>query len=162
MKRSWRRSAAVGRPSTTPTGNGYLADSGILVRDLRGDHRASDLLSHLYTSAPLAVSTMTAFEVIRGCRSERQEAQTLGLLQVFDIVDVDFEVARTGAELMRAHPRVLSSTQSVPDALIAATAIVRGLTLITLNRRQFARLKHPDLDLVLLNQDAADWVADVS
>ena len=53
------------------------------------------------------------------------------------ILDVDLETAEICASLMAPKPR------PEVDALIAATAIVRGLTLVTRNERDFAGLPVP-------------------
>jgi predicted nucleic acid-binding protein len=63
---------------------------------------------------------------------------------------------------MRDHPSILHGSASVPDAMIAGTAVAYGARFITLNTRQFSAIKHPDLDLVLLDQRADDWIAAVS
>jgi predicted nucleic acid-binding protein len=63
---------------------------------------------------------------------------------------------------MRGHPGILHGSQSIPDAMIAGTAMAYRARFVTLNTRQFSAVQHPDLDLVLLDQNAGDWVAVVS
>jgi predicted nucleic acid-binding protein len=57
---------------------------------------------------------------------------------------------------------VLSGDRAAADAIIAATAAETSARLITLNTRQFARVHHPGLDILLVDQNSPDWVAAVS
>jgi len=56
-------------------------------------------------------------------------------LSVFDLVSVDGFIAEAGGLYRRDYFK--SHGVSLADALIAATASVRGATLVTLNRKHF-------------------------
>jgi predicted nucleic acid-binding protein len=60
---------------------------------------------------------------------------------------------------MRDWSGIFSSERAVPDAVIAATAMTVPATLVTLNTRQFSQLRIPGLQLMLIDQQAADWTA---
>lgn len=76
--------------------------------------------------------------------------------------DLAYDSALVAADLMRTQSGVFSGEKSIPDALIAATAVVDGAALVTLNTRQFSRVQAPGLELLLVDQDSPDWVAAVS
>jgi predicted nucleic acid-binding protein len=139
----------------------YLLDSGVLIRALRGDIRADQLLNHLSQIGTVMISSMTVLEVLRGCRSANQESAAASILAKPDIVDLNYSVAELSAELLRSWAGVFSTEKAVPDAIIAATAMAVSSTLATLNTRQFSHLSIPGLDLLLIDQDAADWTASV-
>lgn len=91
------------------------------------------------------LSALTVFELERGAMlvSRRDPAQGAvlrnwidgNLMKAFEgrIVPVDADVARKGAALCVPDPRPL------PDALIAATAFVHGMTVVTRNIADFAQ-----------------------
>jgi tRNA(fMet)-specific endonuclease VapC len=112
---------------------GYLLDSGIIIRHLRGNSQAVQLLRELGRRARLGVSVITHLEVYAGMLP-REEYQTRKLLSRFMAFEVDRATAERAGELVR---RYHDRGASMPDAIIAATALRHGLTLITLNPKHF-------------------------
>jgi predicted nucleic acid-binding protein len=140
----------------------YLLDSGVLIRDLRHDVRAGRLLNHLLHSGALIASVVTVFEIFRGCRNHFEEDEAHLVFERITPVPQTYACAIAAAHLMRGHPGILHGSASVPDAMIAGSAMAYGARFVTLNKRQFSAVQHPDLDLVLLDQSAADWIAAIS
>jgi predicted nucleic acid-binding protein len=139
----------------------FLIDSGILMRHLRRDRRASRLLDHLRDLGALKASVVSVFEVYRGVRSEREEGAAHHLFSQVAGQSVDVETARIAAEIARGHRGILLADRAIADALIAGTAMILGDALVTLNTRQFSKLQVPGLDLLLIDQQAADWTTAV-
>jgi predicted nucleic acid-binding protein len=137
----------------------HLVDTGLLIRTLRGDARANILLNHLALGGRVLVSAVTVVEVLRGSRNAGQEEAARTILGKADVVDLDYGTAETAAKLLRDWGGILSSERALADAIIAATAMAVPATLVTLNTRQFSRLPVPGLDLMLIDQQAADWTA---
>jgi predicted nucleic acid-binding protein len=79
----------------------------------------------------LAYSVITRAELLAGSDSE-DEANVRRLLAGMDEISVDRRVADRAGHLRRQLPRLC-----MPDALIAATALVHSLTLHTKNVRDF-------------------------
>ncbi len=46
--------------------------------------------------------------------------------------------------------------------MIAGTAMVAGATLVTFNTRQFAQVSVHDLATLIIDQESADWVTQVT
>jgi predicted nucleic acid-binding protein len=100
----------------------------------------------------LTISAMTVVEVVSGLRMKRREeriSEFLATLQVIDVRDLDGEVAavagRMYGDLERAATRVGRA-----DPIIAATAVVHGLVLVTGNTRHFQQIRDvnwPTLEL---------------
>jgi len=144
-----------------PTRTSYLIDTGIIIRQLRGDTRAGELLNALSASGEIATAAVTAFEIYRGCRSQSDERAASALFDLIPVIELTHEIARAGGAIMRAYPGVFSSDRAAIDALIAGTAIVAEAALVTLNAKQFARTRIVGLDALVLSQDSPDWISAV-
>ena len=138
--------------------NRFLLDSGLLIRLLRRDQRAADLIAHLASIGRVATSVVVVLEVLRGCRSIREESAAEALFGQVDVVELTYDLAVATGRVLREWPGVFSSDRAVPDAIITASAIAASATLVTLNTRQFSRLSIPELELVLIDQQAEDWI----
>ncbi len=100
-----------------------LVDTDILVDHLRGARRFEP-------TGPVHVSVVTRAELFAGHATDERRVSIL--LGPFLEHPVDAAIAERAGRLRRVHGLRL------PDALIAATALVNGLTLVTRNVRDFA------------------------
>ncbi|MGC1183714.1 MAG: type II toxin-antitoxin system VapC family toxin [Candidatus Dormiibacterota bacterium] len=113
-----------------------LVDSDVLISHLRGVGAARDwLLNARRDRGRLAASVVSVVEVGGGMHSG-ERAEVTRLLASLQIWPVDERVAWSAAELMRAH-RAAHSGIGLGDYLVAATALVGGMELATLNVRHF-------------------------
>ena len=139
-----------------PTGDAivsFLVDTDICSAYLKGDHRVwQRFMQH---GGRLSVSVITAGELftwaLRAKVSPKRLESLVDLLDDVTILDVTASVARKFGEMRAA---LLDTGQGTPemDLLIAATAIVHNLTLVTHNVQDFENL--PGLTVVdwLVNQ----------
>ncbi len=134
-----------------------VLDTGLIIRELRGDARAVRLFDALARRYILCVSVITVFEIIRGCRSPEQENRAQEGFARFYPLRVDYDTALEAGSLIRVNTGVFSSERAGADSLIAACASGSRASLATLNTRQFSKLRWPGLNLILVEQDAADW-----
>lgn len=112
--------------------SGYSLDANILI-DALWDHRpAQDEIRRVVSSgARLAISRVAWIEVLsKGGDVVVRDA--LRFLGQFGLDEIDEETALRAASLRRERPRL-----KAPDALILASAQVRGRVLITRNTRDF-------------------------
>lgn len=126
----------------------YLFDSGILILHLRNQPGYPELTSHLLDEASIYISAMTHLEIVRGMR-DRENAKTFNLLESFDTIPVTGEIADLAGELIRIW-RKRGVTLGDVNAVIAASALQDGLTLVTTNARHF-----PMPELAVLQADEA-------
>lgn len=108
------------------SGTGLLLDTDVLVDSFRGDRRL------VVGSEPLSYSVVTLCELFAGAAVD--ETLVIVTLGPFRPLDVDRRIAEEGGRIRR------ETGLRTPDALIAATARVHGLELVTRNRRDFDRV----------------------
>ena len=116
-------------------------DSDILIWHLRGDERARSLLKSLRTDSAqmLCLGALQRAEVLFFAK-QGEVRSTRMLLSLFDTVPVDAAVVDLASELFRSwHP---SHGFDVADALLAATVMITGGKIYTLNSKHFPM---PDL-----------------
>ena len=129
----------------------YLFDTN-LISELRRPARMAPLAARWADGVPqdaVFVSVITLFEIELGIRRiERREPDRAGQLwrwlaadvigrHADRIIAVDEPIARAAAALHVPDPRPLAP-RPLADAFIAATAVVRGLTVATRNVHDFA------------------------
>lgn len=113
----------------------YLLDSGLLIRHLRGQPDAVRILRTLGKRERLAIASVSRLE-IRAGMLEHERYATQKLLSRFVTYDLEADIADRAGDYIREY-RNQGRTLSVPDAIIAATAIQLGLTLVTFNPKHF-------------------------
>lgn len=114
-----------------------LLDTCVVIDLLRGRQAALAFVEGL-ADAP-SLSVITATELIAGVRSRQERRLIERLLEVYSIHDIDLETASLAGD----HVRQYGPSHGVDpiDALIAATAMARGLELATLNLKHFPMIK---------------------
>jgi predicted nucleic acid-binding protein len=141
--------------------NDFLLDTGIIIRYLRKNRQAADLLDYLEKIGGISVSSITYMEILIKCRLDEEQA-TLLFFDRVPPVTIGREIAHKAALLISKYPIVFGKVENphgFPDALIAATAWQRGSTLVTLNTRDFTRVPIAELAIQAIDQNAHDWVA---
>jgi predicted nucleic acid-binding protein len=111
-----------------------LFDTSVLIAHLRGDERATNLLSSVTTDERRA-SVLARVEIEGGMRSG-ERSQVASLFSVVDLLPVTDAVARRAGELLRRYRRSHQGIDLV-DYVVAATAELHGAQLATLNTRHF-------------------------
>lgn len=124
----------------------YLLDTNILIHYYRKEKGYRDLIRGLETDGLLCISAVTRIEIVRGMR-DRERESTFNLLNSMETLDVTSEVADSTGEIIRSW-RVRGFTLGDVDAIIAATALQHGLTLVTTNVKHF-----PMPELTVLQAD---------
>jgi len=112
--------------------SGFSFDANIVVDALLGHPPAHHELRRASTNGSRVwLSRMAWIEVMsKGAASQLRDMEYF--LSGFSIDEIDGEIAARAAALRRERPRLKS-----PDAIILATALVRGRILVTRNTRDF-------------------------
>jgi len=113
-----------------------MVDSTILIDYFRKTDKAnSKLVSHFRNYDNLYISSVTEFEVVNGATKAHLQFWN-GMLTRFTILNFNSKAARQAADIV-AQLKTKRKTIDKPDLFIAATAVVHGLTLDTLNIKHF-------------------------
>jgi predicted nucleic acid-binding protein len=84
---------------------------------------------------PWAISSVTALELIVGARDKRDLVVIDGFLSLYTVVPLSETIAAGAYRLLKTY--ATSHGLHVFDSLVAATAIDKALTSITLNRKHY-------------------------
>jgi predicted nucleic acid-binding protein len=115
---------------------GALLDTGVLIDYLRDRAAAVAFMRRL--EARPSVSVVSAAELYAGSRTAAEQQRIEMLLAQLVVREIDLEVARLGGTFCQQYRR--SHGVEIPDALIAATAQIHGVRLVTRNPRHFPML----------------------
>ncbi len=124
---------------------GVILDTSVLVAAERGTIRFVELLQSL-GNEPVAMAAITAAELLHGCHRApdpgiraRRLAFVEDLLEAMPVLPFGVAEARRHAELWAELART-GKPIGPYDMLVGATALARGHALVTLNRKEFARI----------------------
>ncbi len=112
--------------------SGFAFDANIVIDALAGFEPARAEIRHASRSGARAwISRVVWLEVLsKGPQDRLREAENF--MSGFGVDELDTEIARRAAALRRERPRLKS-----PNAIILASALVRGRILVTRNTKDF-------------------------
>ncbi len=122
----------------------FLLDSDVLIWILRGREEIKDKISKLKEESPLAISVVSIAEIFKNIFPS-ELSTTEEFLDLHVIFDVDRKTAKVAGLYCQHYQKQLKNL-SLEDCLIAATANVNNLTLVSLNTKHF-----PMKDIKTLN-----------
>jgi predicted nucleic acid-binding protein len=113
----------------------YLIDTDILIWILRGNKKYEIYLQELKNNGSLSISTITIAEIYKNIYPSEM-VKTENLLQELQTWDVTESIAKQGGLYWQQFSKKLKNL-NLTDCLIAATANVNNLKLVTLNIKHF-------------------------
>ena len=122
-----------------------ILDTNVLIDHLRQQGEQLSVLTNLIQENPketVAISMISVQELYEGksTKLEEKEKDMLAILAPLRILPYSFEVAQLAGQIARDLPHPIE----LADAAIAATTIVNGGKLLTLNKKHFTSIH--DLD----------------
>ncbi len=124
-----------------------VIDTNIIIDHLRQRGRGKSILEKLATDHPkgdLAISVLSIQELYEGqsMATEMEEEKLLSTIAGLNVLPYTFEIAQIAGTIARNNARLMEFV----DAGIAATTVARGAVLLTLNKKDFAKI--PSLELL--------------
>lgn len=121
------------------TADRVILDSDVLIDLARGDARAVDLVDGLISQGERpAISIITEMELFLGARTKAEQRSVRQLVQRFEVLPTSEMISVRARNLTVRYAR--SHGLTIPDALIAATAIANRALLLTRNVRHFSSI----------------------
>ncbi len=115
-----------------------LIDTSVLIDHLRKSKKDETLLFRVLDRRNIWISVITEFELAVGVNEANREfiANLLAQISIFPLDSVCIQSAVTIYRSLKARNQLIS----LPDILIAATAVSNQLPLLTFNRKHFDRV----------------------
>jgi predicted nucleic acid-binding protein len=115
----------------------FLIDSNVLIDVSRGNAPAIKYVDAL--PEPWWISHVTAMELIVGARDKRELATIDSFLALYQVIPLSESIGAGAYRLLKTYAK--SHGLHVFDSLVAATAIDKALTLLTLNRKHYQMIE---------------------
>src|SRR5690625_6288676 len=123
--------------------NLLLVDSDVLI-DWSSDVCSSDLqLRELEEDHVLAISVVTQLELMVGCENKKAFKSLQKFLDDFNILHLNSSISEQAVKLFEEYR--LSHGVLIPDMLIASTALMLEIPLMSKNRKDFRFIDKLDL-----------------
>lgn len=122
----------------------YLIDTDVIIWTLRGNKKYEEFLQDLKNKNDLSISTITIAEIYKNIFPS-EIVKTENVLNELEVWDVNTSIAKQAGLYWQEYGKKLKNL-NLTDCLIAATASIHSLTLVSLNEKHF-----PMTDIHLLN-----------
>jgi predicted nucleic acid-binding protein len=120
----------------------YLIDTDVIIDVSRRNAAAANFVDSLEN---VEISIITALELIAGARNQRDADGIDSLIKTYPVHgELGVQITGLAYELLKRHAK--SDGLRTFDALIAATAIEAGLTLVSRNRKHFQMIRGLNLE----------------
>jgi predicted nucleic acid-binding protein len=122
-----------------------IVDTNVLIDYLNGNKEVASILVHPQNFA--FISCITKAELQQGAASKVHLNKINRVIEPFPIVEIDFATSETFSSIFEKY--FLSNRCSIPDMLIASTALRFDIELFTFNTKDFSYI--PKLSLLKHN-----------
>ncbi len=112
-----------------------VIDTSAIIAFLKGEEPGS-LVMELLKSNQAVIPAICVFELLAGVKSPVHIHQRQQLLSMAEIIPMDRKTAETAAELFTSM-RSKGKTIDNEDLIVAATALILNLPVLTLNKAHF-------------------------
>lgn len=116
-----------------------LVDTNVIIESLRGNQKATEYLQNI----SFIISYITYLEILQGARDKNEQDSLIKYLSEFNVDWGGIETNIISKELYIRYN--LSNNLHIFDSLIAATAMLLGMTLVTENIKHFKFLTGFDI-----------------
>ena len=111
-----------------------LCDTNIFISVFNGREDTIQILKELGVEN-IVISSITVMELYQGMGNKGELAEMKKRLKFYGVIHMDREISEKSVKLITRYK--LSNNLQIPDAIIAATSVVKNLSLFTYNRKDF-------------------------
>lgn len=113
-----------------------LFDTDILIDISRNIESAIQFIEDYKLNYILGISVITQLELMSGCENKEEFNHLSDFIERFEVFNISEAISGKTVELFQLYR--LSHGVKIPDMLIASTAIVYQIPLISKNRKDFS------------------------
>jgi len=119
-----------------------LVDTDVLIWYMRGNENAKNQIESING---FYISAVTYMELVQGMRNKRELTSLRSALRKWgvEIIFINEDISAKSMFMVEQH--YLSNSVEMADALIAATAITKGLSLLTGNTKHYKVINNLEL-----------------
>jgi len=114
-----------------------LVDTDVLIKVFRGDAEKKKILDD--NKGRLSVSVITYFELLSGLKTRQRIIDLNKQMKAYDIIHLSEKISIKSLALYQKY--LTSNKIGLPDSMIASTAIINDLALLTDNKKDFKFIK---------------------
>ncbi len=119
-----------------------LCDTNIFIHAFNGDAKTISALQSIgYDN--ILLSSITVMELYQGMGNKKELQEMKKKIKYYDVIEIDVEISKLATQLIDQFN--LSHGLLIPDAIIAASAVVHQIELFTYNVKDFQFI--PDIKL---------------
>lgn len=111
-----------------------LCDTNIFIEIYRGNEAIIDIFKNI-GQENVAISDVSCAELLFGARNKKELQAIRDNIDILNVMPIESGISSLTVNLVEKYS--LSHKLSLPDALIAATALYHNVALYTLNTRDF-------------------------
>lgn len=115
----------------------FLIDTDVLIDISRGNSDAADFVDAL--PGDIFIGRISAMELIVGARNKRDQKVIEQFISLYSIKELSDTIGHESHQSLKQYAK--SNGLTLADALIAATAIVNDLVLVSRNAKHFQPIK---------------------
>ena len=119
-----------------------LVDTNIIIEVLKNNKGIIGKVKAIGIEK-IAVSCITVMELYYGATNKIELRKIKEYLEAFEVLKINDDISQLGIDLIEKYAK--SHNLNLPDALIAATAMVGDLKLFTLNLKDFKYIESLEL-----------------
>jgi tRNA(fMet)-specific endonuclease VapC len=110
-----------------------VLDTNILIEILKNNTQTLRTVEGL--NGQLCISAITVMELYFGARDKAELSRLKKFIELFHLIEIDGAISHQATLLIEQYAK--SHHLDIPDALIASSAMVNKLPLMTYNRKDF-------------------------
>ena len=111
-----------------------IFDTDVIIWYMRGNIRAKEIID---THIPFSISVVTYIELLQGMRDKEETRLFQQQIQKWNINIIQIDKEISSRAMFYVQEYTLSHSMMLADALIAATVVQRGETLMTANDKHY-------------------------
>ena len=117
-----------------------VVDTSVFIEFLRAKDKTQTTLYQIPDSTNICISSVTLYELLMGATDESKAKDVSALTNDLIILSFSESIAKE-ASLIYHKLRKQNKMIEFRDIFIAATCIINGMPIVTLNKKHFERIK---------------------